>query len=112
MELRMVRLKIRAFAFMAGLLLSACGSVAQIEANESALAVTSQPSSMTMVSPVPAHTLTPTITSTPTITPTVTPADPLSVEYLKQQNYLGELVIEEELAPEETYNRYMVSYVF
>lgn len=110
MELKMDRLKIRAFVFVIGLLLSACSSVAKIEANESAPAVTPQPSSTAAASPVPTQTLTPTITFTPTITPTVTPADPLSVEYLKQQSYSGELVIEEELDPEETYNRYMVSY--
>ena len=102
----MYRLKKRVFVLFVGLLLSACGPAAQIEASPS---VTSGPSST--ATPVPTQTLTPTVTPTLTITPTVTPAHPLSVEYLKQQSYSGELIIEEEIDHQTSYSRYLVSYL-
>ena len=52
---------------------------------------------------------TPTATQTPT--PTPTPISPLSIEYLRQQDYSGsELVIEQTLAPGSNYDRYYASY--
>ena len=109
----MYRLKTRAFIFLVGLLLSACGPTAQIEASISSPSpsVTPRPSSTATASPVPTQTLTATITPTFTITPTVTPAHPLSVEYLEQQSYSGKLIIEEDLDQEDSYYRYIVSYL-
>lgn len=55
----------------------------------------------------------PTATALPTVTPTntATPIFPLSVEYLRQQDYSGsELVIEQTLAPGSNYDRYYASY--
>ncbi len=103
----MYRLKTRAFILFVGMLLSACGPAAQIEASISSPSpsVTPPPSSIAAASPVPTQTL------TATITPTVTPAHPLSVEYLEQQSYSGELIIEEDLDQEDSYFRYIVSYL-
>lgn len=102
----MHQLKTKTFILLAGLLLSACGPAAQTEAGSTpSPSVTPQPSSTATASPVPTQTL------TPTITPTVTPAHPLSVEYLQQQNYSGELTIEEEIDHQTSYTRYVVSYL-
>ena len=101
----MYRLKTKIFLFC-GLLLAACSPGAQIEADVSSASpsVTPRPSSTATASPEP--------TPTPTITPTVTPAHSLSVEYLQQQSYSGELIIEEDLGlQEDSYNRYIVSYL-
>jgi uncharacterized protein len=62
------------------------------------------------------HTDTPTPTSTPTPTPTATvtptPVHPLSVEFMRQQEYPGsDLTIEETLSPGSNYQRYVVSYL-
>lgn len=61
---------------------------------------------------------TPTSTSTPPATPTATPMPtstgphPLSIEYLRQQEYpASDLVVEEILNPGMDYSRYIVSYV-
>jgi uncharacterized protein len=60
--------------------------------------------------PTPTLTPTPTPTSTPTATPT--PVNPLSIEFMRQQEYPGsDIVIEETLAPGSTYNRYIASYL-
>jgi dienelactone hydrolase len=54
----------------------------------------------------------PSDTPTATLTPTATPIFPLSIEYLRQQDYSGsELVIEQTLAPGSNYDRYYASYV-
>ncbi|MFZ2361396.1 MAG: alpha/beta fold hydrolase [Anaerolineae bacterium] len=54
-------------------------------------------------------TLAPRATQTPT--PTATPIHPLSIEYLRQQDYsTSELVIEQTLAPGSNYDRYYASY--
>ena len=59
--------------------------------------------------PSPTSTSTPLPTATPTAT--ATPIHPLSIEYLRQQNYPGsELVIEQTLAPGSNYDRYYASY--
>ena len=67
--------------------------------------------------PTPAPTATPSPTTTdtpiPTATPTATatPIHPLSIEYLRQQDYPGsELVIEQTLASGSNYDRYYASY--
>ncbi len=58
----------------------------------------------------PTPSLTPTSTQTPT--PTQTPIHPLSIEYLRQQDYAGEgLTIERELKPGVNYDRYIASYL-
>ena len=57
----------------------------------------------------PTATLSPTPTKTPT--PTPTPISPLSIQYLREQEYPGsDLVIEQTLAPGSNYNRYYASY--
>jgi fermentation-respiration switch protein FrsA (DUF1100 family) len=66
-------------------------------------------------SPQPTATPTPTATATPsatpTNTPTPTPPHPLSVEWMRQQEYPGsEIVIEETLEPGANYHRYITSY--
>jgi uncharacterized protein len=91
------------------LILTSCAPDVQRE--ESTSTPTPQPSSTATETPLPTATLTVTPEPTFTQTPTVTPAQALSMEYLKQQTYAGELVIEEELSQEETYSRYIVSYV-
>jgi dienelactone hydrolase len=51
-------------------------------------------------------------TELPTQPPTATPPHPLSIEYLRVQEYpADELVIEEILKPGMNYNRYIVSYL-
>lgn len=63
--------------------------------------------------PTPPATATPTVapTATATPTPTATPLSPLSIEFLRQQDYPGsELVIEQTLAPGANYDRYYASY--
>ena len=57
----------------------------------------------------PTATLAPTPTTTPT--PTPTPISPLSIQYLREQEYPGsDLVIEQTLAPGSNYDRYYASY--
>jgi dienelactone hydrolase len=57
-------------------------------------------------------TATPTATALPTATPTATPIFPLSIEYLRQQDYSGsELVIEQTLASGSNYDRFYASYI-
>ncbi|NTU63579.1 MAG: S9 family peptidase [Chloroflexi bacterium] len=54
--------------------------------------------------------MSPTPTKTPT--PTPTPISPLSLQYLREQEYPGsDLVIEQTLAPGSNYNRYYASYL-
>ena len=57
----------------------------------------------------PTATLSPTATKTPT--PTPTPISPLSIQYLREQEFLGsDIVIEQTLAPGSNYDRYYASY--
>ncbi|HUW10110.1 MAG TPA: CocE/NonD family hydrolase, partial [Anaerolineae bacterium] len=70
------------------------------------------PSPTPTATPSPTHT--PTITPTPTATPTSTPTPPhpLSIEWLRGQEYPGsEIVIEETLEPGVNYQRYLASYL-
>ncbi len=63
--------------------------------------------------PSPIRTPTPSPTSTRTSTPTATPTplNPLSVEYMRGQEYPGsDIVIEQKLAPGSNYQRYLASY--
>jgi dienelactone hydrolase len=110
------------------LVLTACGqdrSPATLPDQPTALAVVEQPAdaaaaaqpaapSATPTATIPATaTATPTATPTPTKTPTptATPISPLSIEYLRQQDYSGsELVIEQTLALGSNYDRYYASY--
>ncbi len=58
-----------------------------------------------------APTATRTASPTPTPTATATPLHPLSIEYLRQQDYSGSaVVIEEQLASGANYDRYIASY--
>jgi dipeptidyl aminopeptidase/acylaminoacyl peptidase len=75
------------------------------------------PATPTLVPPSPTPTATatptssPTPTKTPTPTPTPAPPHPLSIEWLRSQEYPGsEIVIDETLAPGSNYNRYLTSY--
>ena len=99
--------KLGMFLIVIGLLFAACGPAAQSEQPgfTAAPSVTPLPSSTATATPIP------TLTQTPTITPTPTPAHPLSIAYLFQQSYSGELVVEETLEDEETYTRQIVSYL-
>ena len=90
------------------LILTSCAPGVQKE--DSTSTPTPQPTGTATETLVPTQPLTATPEPTFTQTPTVTPAQALSMEYLKQQTYAGELVIEEELGQEETYSRYIVSY--
>ena len=69
--------------------------------------------------PTPTMTQTPTATATKTPTATATPTatrwsaepHPLQIEVMRQQAYPGsEIIFEQTLEPEETYNKYVVSY--
>ena len=97
---------------LVGLALSACGPATPKIASLSSpsASITPQPSSTATDSLVSTQTLTATVSPTFTVSPTVTPAHPLSMEYLKQQSYSGELMIEEDLGQEDSYYRYIVSY--
>jgi dipeptidyl aminopeptidase/acylaminoacyl peptidase len=104
--------------FFLGFLLSACGlqtttsapptGVLKPEAGELASA-TPAPRSPTLP-----PTLTPLPGDTPIAdppTPTPTPLHPLSIEYLRIQDYPGsEIIFEETLEPGPNYNRYIASY--
>ncbi|MCS6844931.1 MAG: alpha/beta fold hydrolase [Caldilineales bacterium] len=69
---------------------------------------TPSPTATATVTPTPLPTATP--TNTPT--PTPTPIHPLSIEYLRRQEYPGsDLVIEQRLAPGANYDRYIASYL-
>jgi uncharacterized protein len=71
-------------------------------------ATATQPPTVEPTATTPA-TATPVPTQTPT--PTPTPIFPLSIEYLRQQDYsASELVIEQTLAPGSNYDRYYASY--
>ncbi len=76
-------------------------------------ASTATPAATATLPPTAEPTATPTATSIPTATPTptATPIFPLSIEYLRQQDFSGsELVIEQTLAPGSNYDRYYASY--
>jgi len=63
----------------------------------------------TPVPPTPTHT--PTATATATSTATPVPPNPLSVEFMRKQQYPGsDIVIEQTFTPGANYNRYVVSY--
>lgn len=100
--------------FCAGaLILAACsGSApAQITVDTDSPAPSGTPGELGALPALPLPTQTQTAVPTPTITPTVTPPHPLSIDYLKQQSYSGELLVEEVLEPEDTYQRFIVSYL-
>jgi uncharacterized protein len=118
-------------ALLAGLALAACGqnrSPASPPVQPEAVAVAVQSTTAAALQPatpgatptptasqtptaLPAATQTATPTATQTPTPTATPISPLSIEYLRQQDYSGsELVIEQTLAPGANYDRYYASY--
>ena len=62
---------------------------------------------------IPTHTYAPQTTPIPaaTLTPTLSPPYPLTIEYLRQQEYPGsEVVIEQTLDPGVNYDRYIASY--
>lgn len=128
-----VRLLIVVLALLALLLaLAACGqdrnpSAPAVEPTAAALAAQSAGATPTVqpVAPMatptatatqpptaePTATTPPTPTPVPTQTPTPTPISPLSIEYLRLQDFSGsELVIEQTLAPGSNYDRYYASY--
>jgi fermentation-respiration switch protein FrsA (DUF1100 family)/predicted small lipoprotein YifL len=71
---------------------------------------TVRPSPTASFTPTATPTSTPTATPTPSATPT--PINPLSIEYMRQQQYPGsDLVIEQTLAPGANYARYIASYL-
>lgn len=72
---------------------------------------TAPPTDAPVTTPINTSTHTPTATSTATSTPTPTPLHPLTIEWLRQQDYPGsDLTIEETLAPGANYARYIASY--
>ena len=76
-------------------------------------AAAATPEATATLTPTAEPTATPTATAIPTATPTptATPIFPLSIEYLRQQDYSGsELVIEQTLAAGSNYDRYYASY--
>lgn len=71
----------------------------------------SQTSTPTQGLPISTHTPQDTPTSLPTNTPTPTPPHPLSIDWLRAQEYPGsEIVIEQVLEPGSNYNQYIASY--
>lgn len=115
-------------ALLALLTLAACGQdrtppVVPVEATAAAVAGQLAEATAAVQPAAPAATPTATATPTPTVeptatsiptatpTPTATPIFPLSIEYLRQQDFSGsELVIEQTLAPGSNYDRYYASY--
>lgn len=70
----------------------------------------------TLARPTPTVSVTPTPTPSPsqTVTPTatLTPPNPLTIDWLRQQDYPGsDIVIEETLEPGANYDRYLASYL-
>jgi hypothetical protein len=92
-------------------LLSACGGQPQ-PALVADSASTPDPTATSTPAPVLlSPTDTPTETPTGTATPTPVPPNPLSVEYMRKQDYAGsDIVIEQTLAPGANYNQYIASY--
>jgi len=92
-------------------LLAACAGGAQtqlaVDAQDPTRVPASLPSATIMATPTAlSETRTP---APPTLTPT--PLHPLSIEWMRQQDYPGsEIVIEETLAPGSNYDRYIASY--
>jgi fermentation-respiration switch protein FrsA (DUF1100 family) len=71
---------------------------------------TVRPSATPSFTPTATPTSTPTATPTPSATPT--PINPLSIEYMRQQQYPGsDLIIEQTLDPGVNYSRYIASYL-
>jgi uncharacterized protein len=69
------------------------------------------PSTPTQLPPKPSQTPQNTPTSLPTFTPTATPPHPLSIAWLREQEYPGdEILIEQTLEPGSNYNQYIASY--
>jgi dienelactone hydrolase len=123
-----------AVLFVLVLILAACGqdrtpTAPPMEATAAALAVQPAEAIAAVQPAAPAATPTPTATHPPTVeptttqpptatpvptqtpTPTPTPIFPLSIEYLRQQDFSGsELVIEQTLASGSNYDRYYASY--
>jgi len=92
-------------------LLSACAGQPQpapVAQNTS----TPEPTASDTPTPVPpTPTSTPTATATATITPTPVPPNPLSIEFMRKQQYPGsDIVIEQTLAPGANYSQYIASY--
>jgi uncharacterized protein len=72
--------------------------------------LTATPTATPSATPTATRTPTPTATSTPS--PTPTPVNPLSIEFMRQQEYPGsDLVIEQTLEPGSNYKRYVASYL-
>jgi dipeptidyl aminopeptidase/acylaminoacyl peptidase len=98
-------------ALVLSALLSACGGQPQaVPAAQNALIP--GPTATETPTPVPpTPTNTPEATATATITPTPIPPNPLSIEFMRKQQYPGsDIVIEQTLAPGANYNRYIASY--
>jgi len=80
-----------------------------------ALAPTEMGTQVPSATPTTPATSTPTVTPLPTATetptPTPTPISPLSIQYLREQEFPGsDIVIEQTLAPGSNYDRYYASY--
>ncbi|HSN77314.1 MAG TPA: alpha/beta fold hydrolase, partial [Anaerolineae bacterium] len=115
-------------ALLALFILAACSQdrnppAAPVEATAAALAAQPAEATSAVQPAAPAATPTTTATQPPTVeptatsiptatpTPTATPIFPLSIEYLRLQDFSGsELVIEQTLAPGSNYDRYYASY--
>jgi dipeptidyl aminopeptidase/acylaminoacyl peptidase len=97
-----------ALLLLLAVLLAACAGGAQPQLAAEALDPTQVPASSPSATIIATPTAV-TATLTPTLTPT--PLHPLSIEWLRQQDYAGsEIVIEETLAPGSNYDRYIASY--
>jgi len=77
------------------------------------------PAPQAALEPIETQTVEPTLpptptaipTATPTSTPTPVPPHPLSIDYMRRQEYPGsDIVIEQTLTPGANYNRYIASY--
>jgi dipeptidyl aminopeptidase/acylaminoacyl peptidase len=92
-------------------LLSACGGRPQ-PALVAQRASTPEPTSMDAPAPDPSTpTPPPPATATATSTPTPEPPNPLSIEFIRKQQYPGsDIVIEQTLTPGANYSRYIASY--
>lgn len=97
-------------ALLLGFMLSACADRMEFVPTVSPTLSVSTPILPTHTPLPPTSMPTPTPTVTPTPSPTPEPAHPLSIQYLREQVYDAELVIEERLTPNGYYEKYIVSY--
>jgi dipeptidyl aminopeptidase/acylaminoacyl peptidase len=102
----MEKARILSTVFVLAVLLAACAAPQPVRVDP-----TLEPAAID--APTLTATFTPTTAPTVTPTPTATPLppNPLSIEFMRKQDYPGsDIVVEQTLAPGANYNQYIVSY--